>query len=215
MERGLQRRLEGAEIAVVHADERCRERQGALELIGIVHLHQYCHAALGGELRELVHARVVERRDDEQDAVRADCARLVHLIGIDNEILAQRRQLAGGARLLQIALATLKEIGVGEHGETRRAVSRVTRRDRGGIERFAQHTQARRNQQEHGDHGSLALGYLRPQRVREVARRVSPCSPTPISFRVASAICNRRAPPACCWCCVCFFLLFFFWFLWF
>src|SRR3569832_803588 len=113
MERGLQRRLEGAEIAVVHADERCRERQCALELIGIVHLHQYCHAELGGELRELVHARVVERRDDEQVVVCVVCVCFVLLFGFVFVFFVLCWLFVGGVCLLQLAIATLFFFGVG------------------------------------------------------------------------------------------------------
>ena len=43
---------------------------------------------------ELARGRVVERRHDDQDAVGAPGARFRHLIGLEHEILAQRRQRA-------------------------------------------------------------------------------------------------------------------------
>ena len=45
---------------------------------------------------------VVERGDDEQDRVGAGHRRLVHLVGVDDEVLAQDRQRAGRARLAQV-----------------------------------------------------------------------------------------------------------------
>ena len=42
-------------------------------------------------------------------------ARLVNLIRIDHEILAQHRQLARGAGLLQVIHFTLKKLHIGQH----------------------------------------------------------------------------------------------------
>src|SRR3546814_14280351 len=60
---------------------------------------QHVHAQVERLLRQRGQAIVVERGDDQQDAVGADRARLDHLVGIDDEILAQYRQRAGLARL--------------------------------------------------------------------------------------------------------------------
>ena len=49
--------------------------------------------------REVV---VVERGDDQQDRVGAGHRRLVDLVGVDDEVLAQDRQRAGRARLAQV-----------------------------------------------------------------------------------------------------------------
>ena len=43
-----------------------------------------------------------ERPHDQQDGIGADRRRLVELVGVDDEILAQDRQVAGGARGAQV-----------------------------------------------------------------------------------------------------------------
>ena len=98
VERGRERHVEGAQVAVVDADERRREPQRALELGGVVHLDQHRHAEVARAGFERGEARVVERGDDQQDRVGAQRARLGDLVLVDDEVLAQRRQRAGGAR---------------------------------------------------------------------------------------------------------------------
>ena len=80
------------------------EPQRALEFGRVVHLDQHRHAERKCGLRlELGHLRVVQAGGDQQDAVGAHRARLEHLVGVDDEVLAQHRQRARRARLSQIA----------------------------------------------------------------------------------------------------------------
>ena len=98
-----QRDLEGAQVAVVDADQRRLELQRALAA-----RRASCTSTSTAMSRlraiglELGHLRVVQAGGDQQDAVGAHRARFVDLVGIDHEVLAQHRQVARGARLLQV-----------------------------------------------------------------------------------------------------------------
>ena len=94
---GVERDRKRPQAAVVDAQHRRRHAQGTLELGGVVHLHQHVHAEFAGEAGVVGELGVVERGHDQQHAVSAEQARLVHLPGIDQEVLAQRRQRAGAA----------------------------------------------------------------------------------------------------------------------
>ena len=52
--------------------------------------------------------------DNQKDAVRAPCAGLVDLVGIDDEILAQHRDRARGARGQQVLRRAAEELSIGE-----------------------------------------------------------------------------------------------------
>ena len=104
-----------------------------------------------------------------------DGARLVDLPGIDHEVLAQHRQVAGGARLLEVVDAALEELPVGQHREAGRADCAVAfgiaLRDVGRDElALADHALARAGLLDLGDHRGLAGGDLAAQRALEVAR---------------------------------------------
>ena len=97
-----------SQVAVVDADQRRLELQRTLELALIVHLDEHGKPELLRNAFEIFHARRLERRGDEQDAVGAGRARFVHLIGVDHEILAQHRQRARRARRAQVVEAPWK-----------------------------------------------------------------------------------------------------------
>ena len=101
-QRGLQRDLEGAQVAVVDAEQRRLELERALQLGRVVHLDQHGHVQAARDRLELGHLRVVQAGRDQQDAVGAHGPRLVDLVGVDHEVLAQHRQVARRARLLQV-----------------------------------------------------------------------------------------------------------------
>ena len=66
-----------------------------------------------------------------------------HLVGVDDEILAQHRQAGGGARRDQILVAALEIGRVGQHREAGRAARLIGAGEGGGIEIGAD--QARRS----------------------------------------------------------------------
>ena len=90
------------------------------------------------ERSKLAQPGIVQRRDDQQDAIRAQGARFIDLIRVDGEILAQHRQRAGGAGLLQMFIGTLEKIAVGEHRQAGGAMALVALGDFGGVKIGAQ-----------------------------------------------------------------------------
>ena len=75
-----------------------------------------------------------ECRDDKQNAVRAHRTRFRDLVFLEHEILAQYRQLTGGASLLQVFGRAHEILPVGQHGQARRAMFFIRCRNFGGIE---------------------------------------------------------------------------------
>ena len=68
----------------------------------VVDLDQHVEAEVVRGLVERARGLVVDRGHDDEDAVGAPGARLEHLIGIEEEILAQDRQRRRRARLDQM-----------------------------------------------------------------------------------------------------------------
>ena len=122
-------------------------------------------------MRQLGQSRVVERGDDQQNAIGAEQARFVHLPGVDQEILAQHRQAAGRTRFLQIRVATLEKIHIGEHRQASGAAGLVTAGNLAGAKIRANHALARAGFLDFGDNGRSAAGDARAQGRSETARR--------------------------------------------
>src|SRR5207245_5808931 len=85
------------------------------------------------------------------DASGTHGARFVPLVGVDHEILAQRRKVASRARSRKVPGATLKKTFIGEHREAGRAVSRVGAGDHRRIESLAKNAPARTRLLDLGD----------------------------------------------------------------
>ncbi|MCY1379278.1 hypothetical protein D9M69_669830 [compost metagenome] len=117
----MQRYFERAQVAVVDAHQRHGHLQGTLQFVDVVHFHQHIHAQLHGQAGQVDQLPVVQCRHDQQDAVGTQYARLVHLIGVDREVLAQHGQRACLARLLQVVVGALEEVDVGHHRQAGRA----------------------------------------------------------------------------------------------
>ena len=100
---------------------------------------------------------------DQQDRVGADRARLEHLPGVDDEVLAQRRQRGRRACRREIRRRALEERRVGQHAQRRGAVALVAGRDLGRPEVFAQHALARARLLDLGDHRGVAGVDATPQ----------------------------------------------------
>ena len=67
----------------------------------------------------------LERGDDQQHRVGAGRGRLVHLVGVDDEVLAQQRQLRCGARLAQVVERAAEVRGLREDRQRRGAAALV------------------------------------------------------------------------------------------
>ena len=161
------------QVAVVDAHQRrVQGLQCTFQLGAVMHFDQYVETDRLGSRRQFGHQHVVQRRDDQQDAVGTDRPRLDDLVRIDHEVLADHRQRTGGPRFLQIGIGALEEVHVGEHRQARRATRLVAAGDLRRDEVFAQHALARRCLLDLGDHCRLlALGPLQ-QGIGEAARRI-------------------------------------------
>ena len=73
-----------------------RERPFQLRLV--MDLDEHVEAELARRLLEALRLVVGDRGHDDEDAVGAPGPRLVHLVGIEHEILAQRGEGGGVAR---------------------------------------------------------------------------------------------------------------------
>ena len=79
-----------------------RQLQRPLQLVLVMHFDQHIHAELERGVFERARLVVGKAGHDDQDGVGAPGARLVDLVGLEHEILAQRRQCRGVARRRQI-----------------------------------------------------------------------------------------------------------------
>ena len=98
----LKRNLEIAQIAVVDADQRRFERQGAVEFGFVMRLDQHVHMQVMRRDIEGARLLIVDAGHDDENAVGAGGARFKDLIGVEHEILAQDRQMGGGARRREV-----------------------------------------------------------------------------------------------------------------
>ena len=158
-------------LRIVDAEQRRPQRPRPLEFSRVVDFDQDGQASVDRCLFELAQLSVVERGDDEQDAVRPHGPGLRHLVGVDHEVLAQDREFARRPRGLQVIGTSLKELDIGQHRQAGGTVGRITAGDRGRIEIGTQHTAARTGLLDLGDDRGPACRDARAQRADEVAGR--------------------------------------------
>ena len=93
------------------------EGDRALGLGLVVHLDQHGQAELAGLVVQPAQGVVVERGDDEQRQVGAGGAGLDQLVAGDDEVLAQHRDVDGGADGAQVVEAAAEAALLGEHAD--------------------------------------------------------------------------------------------------
>ena len=101
------------EVAVVDADHLGVDVQGDLELVLVVDLDEHVQVERAGVAMEREQRVGLDRGDDQQDRVGAGGRRLVELVRLDDEVLAQHRQVrrrAGGAQVVERA-AEVERLG--------------------------------------------------------------------------------------------------------
>ncbi len=113
-----QRGFEGVEVAVVDADHLGFEFQRAVQFGLVMHFDQHIHAVAEGGGFEIGGQRVIDHRHDDQDAIAAPGAGFGHLIGIEQEVLAQCRKRRRGAGSGEEFGRALKGWRVGQDRET-------------------------------------------------------------------------------------------------
>ncbi len=122
---------EVGEVAVVDADQVGIDGlERALELLLVVHLDEDVEVELRAPAPcSGASVVVVERGDDQQDRVGARDRGLDDLVGVDDEVLAQDRQRAGRARLVQVVERAAEVALLGQDRQRGRA-GRARRRAR-------------------------------------------------------------------------------------
>lgn len=169
-QRDIQRDLKSVQVAVVNADQRRFELQGARQFRLVMHLDQHRHIQRHRQRLESLHLRVIQAGGNQQNTVSAHDAGFIDLVGVDDEILAQHRQAARGARLLQVVNAALKKLLVGQHRQAGRAELGIALGDVCGNEVGAQHALGRTRLLDFGNHGWVASRDFGAQRTDKIPR---------------------------------------------
>src|SRR5947208_12037589 len=165
-----ERRLERLEVSIVDANERRAHAKRPFELGFVVHFQEGIHAECLRGLLELLRGGVVDRGQDDQDAVGAPCPRLGDLINVIHEILAQDRELGRGARCSEMFRLALKGGRVGEHREASRAPAFVGARQGRRVELRPDQPFGGARFLDLGDQGIVARREFAPDRGRKTAR---------------------------------------------
>ncbi len=194
---GRQRGLEGAQVAVVDADQPRLQLQGALQFILLMNFDQNIHPIGKRRTFDLGGGPVIDRRHDDQDAVGAQRPRFDHLIGLVDEVLAQRRQAGGVARLAEELRPALERRRVGQHRQTGGAARLISLGQRRRIEIGADQSLRRARLLDLGDQRVVAGRHLALDRLQEAARRAPPPSPPPPARSAAARAWPPRSPRAC------------------
>ena len=134
------------QVAVIDADDLCSSCNGCSDLLSVVGLHQGRHPQLGAQVDQLGQLRWGENVNYQKVGVGADGAGFVHLVGVEQEVLAQHGNGSGCAAFLDRGqmLRFAKEMVVGDHRDSRCAVVRVRGGEFGGVEVLAQQAFRRR-----------------------------------------------------------------------
>ena len=117
-QRCLQADFKSTQVAIVDTQQRQVERQCPRQLIRIVYLYQHIHTQRCRYCRKFVQLCIIQCCNNQQNAIGSDSACFIHLIRINNKILANDRQCAGGAGLLQIRFRALKKVLISEYRQT-------------------------------------------------------------------------------------------------
>ena len=161
------------QVTVVDAHQRSIEGlQCALQLVAVMHFDQHVQADAFGHGRQLGHLHVIQCRDNQQHAVGTQGTSFDDLVRVDHEILADHRQLARSARLLQERVGTLEVVNIRQHRQAGCPTLLVTDGDLSGYEVFANHAFARRGFLDLGDHGRLLELGLGDQGIGKAAWRL-------------------------------------------
>ena len=117
------------QIAIVHADDLRSGVQSNHQFIERVHLDKHVQPSLRRMRVELFEFEPRQRRNDQQDGIRARRTRLENLIAIDDEVLAKQRQLRRGADRRQVIERAVEEHRLGQDRDRSRSGAIVGARD--------------------------------------------------------------------------------------
>ena len=142
-QRRVDARLEGAEVAVVDADDPAAHGERRLQLGRGVALDERGEAKRPGRGGKVAQQRRLEDGDDEQHGVGAGSPRLPQLILVDGEVLAQQRHVDGRPHAPQHVEASLEILRVGEDRDRVGAVAGVRGGEPDRIEIGGEHAAGR------------------------------------------------------------------------
>ncbi len=134
-----------------------------------MHLDEHVEIELAGLRVQLGQRRRLERRDDEQDRVGLPGRGLHHLVRVDDEVLAQDRDLHGGAGAAQIGEVAPEVRLVGEDRDAGGTAGLVGLHDLLDLEVLPDAAGRGRAALVFGDHGHARA----QQRLVEAARLVA------------------------------------------
>ena len=151
IERGFQMNLKGSQIAIIYADDRRARGEGLVQLFIIVNFYEGGDQKLSGKFPVMPQLRFGKNGGDQKDRVGTGSSGFQNMQLIDGEVLAQHRQTGRRSGGLQVLQATLKEIAIGEDGESRGAAGLVLTGDDRGLVILDQETLGRRRPLNFGD----------------------------------------------------------------
>ena len=155
---GIHVHPEGAQVAIVDANEVATEIQRASEFVVIVHLTEHVEGQSAGDRMQAAQLLAGERSDDEENGVGVMGARFQQLELVDDEVLAQAGQGGGSGGLGQVGDGALKEFLVGEHRERGGAGRGQLRGQAGDMKAGANHAPRGRGPLQFGDDGRTIGG---------------------------------------------------------
>ena len=139
----------------------------------------------------------LERGDDQQDRVGAGGRRLVDLVGVDDEVLAQDRQLRRRARLAQVVERAAEVERLGEDRQRRGAAALVGRTIVGDGRALADLARRRRAALVLGDHRDARAASAPRRTAGPRAARASAASSRASGTRRGGARPRRASPRRC------------------
>ena len=175
IERGLETGLERLEVAVVHADHGRAQGHRALELGSRVDLDEGGEPDALGGMVQISQPRLLQGGGDQEHGIRPRRPRFPELILVQDEFLAENRQVDGGADGHEVLERAAEVFLIGEDGDgggSRRGI--VTSLAR-GVERGVQRALGGRSALHFGDEPDPAGGGG-PERRLELAGRTEPAA---------------------------------------
>ncbi len=150
--------LKGLEVAGVDADDPRPGVDGALDLVLVVHLDDRGEPDRLGPLDEGDQGLLLQGGDDQERQVGAVRAGLPELVGGDDEVLAQDRDVDLGADGLQVGEGAAEAALLGQDADDGRAARLVVGGEPGGVRDGGQRALGGAGPLDLADHGdALAL----------------------------------------------------------
>ena len=134
IERGLERDVEGREIAIVNADEVGAGGDGGVEFGAVMDLDERGEVQASGFFAEIADFALGEDGRYKKDGVGAVGGGFEDLVAVDGEVLADGGEGRGGAGGGEVGEGALEEGAVGEDGEGGGASAGIVGSDAGGVE---------------------------------------------------------------------------------